>query len=228
MLTLILAESSIELVPNEITGHPAILKWAERKEKDPRELILDQSYHHSAILRLGKSGIGRGRPDIGHFCLLLALGSPLNSDNQLNCFVHTRDDYVITIDPRARLPRNTDRFTALIEQLYQASVVPSSGPPLMKLSRESLKDMLSKISPDNVVALTTMGSPKPMEAVATGLREAERPTLIVGGFPVGHFSDQTMRLASEKFRIDRRKLEAWTVVGRAVYDYEKAIGTDRF
>ena len=189
---------------------------------------MDQSYHHSAILRLGKPGIGRGRPDIVHFCLLLALGSPLNSDNQLTCFVHTRDDHVITIDPRVRLPRNTDRFTALVEQLYQSSVVPSSGPPLMKLRRESLKDLLSKISSDSIVALTTLGLPKPMEAVAAGLREMKRPVLIVGGFPAGHFSDQTMKLASGKFRIDRRKLEAWTVVGRAVYDYEKAIGTERF
>jgi len=228
LLTLILAESSIELVPNEITGHPAILKWAERKKKDPRQLILDQSYHHSAILRLGKSGIGRGRPDIVHFCLLLALGAPLNSDNQLTCFVHSRDDHVITIDPRARLPRNTDRFTALIEQLYQTSVVPSTGPPLMKLRRESLKDLLNKISPDSIVALTSVGSPKPMEVVAAGLQEAKRPVLLVGGFPVGHFSDQTMKMASGKFRIDRRRLEAWTVVGRAIYDYEKAIGTERF
>ena len=228
MLTLILAESSIELVPNEIRGHPAILSWAERKKKDPRELILDQSYHHSAILRLGKSGIGRGRPDIVHFCLLLALGSPLNLDNQLSCFVHTRDDHVITIDPRARLPRNTDRFTALIEQLYQDSIIPSSGPPLLKLGKESLKDLLTKISPDTVVALTTVGSPKPMEAISVGLREAKRPVLIVGGFPAGHFSDQAMNLASGKFRIDRRRLEAWTVVGRAVYDYEKAIGVEPF
>ena len=98
----------------------------------------------------------------------------------------------------------------------------------MKLRRESLKDLLSKISPDSMVALTTLGLPKRMEAVAAGLREAKRPVLIVGGFPVGHFSDQTMKLASEKFRIDRRKLEALTVVGRAVYDYEKAIGTERF
>ncbi|TMI50430.1 hypothetical protein E6H22_01350 [Candidatus Bathyarchaeota archaeon] len=83
-LTLILAESSIELVPNEIAGHPAILSWARRKKKDPHRLILDQSYHHSAILRLGGSGVGRGRPDIAHFSLLVALGSPLtlniNSD----------------------------------------------------------------------------------------------------------------------------------------------------
>ena len=191
-------------------------------------MILDQSYHHSAILRLGKSGIGRGRPDIVHFYLLLALGAPLNSDNQLTCFVHSRDDHVITIDPRARLPRNTDRFTALIEQLYQTSVVPSTGPPLMKLRRESLKDLLNKISPDSIVALTSVGSPKPMEVVAAGLQEAKRPVLLVGGFPVGHFSDQTMKMASGKFRIDRRRLEAWTVVGRAIYDYEKAIGTERF
>src|SRR5436853_6065599 len=187
MLTLILAESSIEFVPNEITGHPAVLKWAERKKKDPRELILDQSYHHSAILGLGKSGIGRGRPDIVHFCLLLALGSPLNSDNQLTCFVHTRDDHVITIDPRVRLPRNTDRFTALGEQLYQSSVVPSSGPRLMKLRRESLKDLLSKIASDSRVALTTMGSSKPIKAVAATLREVKQTVLIIGGFPAGHF-----------------------------------------
>jgi rRNA small subunit pseudouridine methyltransferase Nep1 len=213
MLSLILAESSIELVPNEIAGHPAIIKWAKRKKKDPRKLVLDQSYHHSAILRLGKSGVGRGRPDIVHFSLLLALGSPLNADNQLNCFVHTRDDHVIAIDPRTRLPRNTDRFTALIEQLYQDSVVPSSGLPLLKLKKESLKGLLS--------------TPNPMEAVAAVLREAERPVLLVGGFPTGHFSDGTMKLASEKIRVDRRNLEAWTIVGRAVYDYEKAIGTKR-
>lgn len=228
MLTLVLAESSVELVPNEIARHPAIQKWAERKKKDPRELILDQSYHHSAILSLGESGVGRGRPDIVHFSLLLALGSPLNSDNQLTCFVHTRDDHVITINPRVRLPRNTDRFTALIEQLYQDSVVPPSGPPLMKLRKESLKDLLSKISPDATVALTTLGSPKPMESIAAELHEAKLPVLIVGGFPVGHFSDQTMKTIPSKFRIDRRRLEAWTVVGRALYDYEKAIGTVRF
>jgi rRNA small subunit pseudouridine methyltransferase Nep1 len=228
LLTLVLAESSIELVPNEIEGHSSVRKCAERKKKHPHQLILDQSYHHSAILRLGKSGVGRGRPDIVHFSLLLALGSPLNSDNQLNCFVHTHDDYVITIEPRARLPRNTDRFTALIEQLYQDFVVPSSGPPLMKLRKESLKDLMSKVSPDAAVALTTLGSPKPMESIAAGLHEAKRPVLIVGGFPVGHFSDQTMKLATGRFRIDRRRLEAWTIVGRALYDYEKAIGTVQF
>src|SRR3989442_4644610 len=217
MLTLVLAESSIELVPNEITGHPAILKSAERKKKDPRQLILDQSYHHSAILRLGKSGIGRGRPDIVHFCLLLALGSPLNLDNQLTCFVHTRDDQVITIDPRTRLPRSTDRFIALIEQLYQSSMVPTSGPPLMKLRRESLNDLLSTISPDSIVALTTLGLPKPMEAVAAGLREANRAGFILRGSAAGHFSDRTKKLAAREIRIGCTQLGASTAMCTAVY-----------
>src|SRR5260370_2624977 len=187
MLSLMRAKSSIELRPNEIAGNPAIMKWAKRKKKDPRKLVLDQNYHHSAILRLGKSGVGRGRPDIVHFSLLVALGSPLNADNQLNCFVHTRDDHVIAIDPRTRLPRNTDRFTALIEQLYHDSELPSLGPPLLKLKKESLKSLLSTILPDKVVALTTLGSPKPMEAVAAELRKAERPVLLVVGFPPANF-----------------------------------------
>ncbi len=98
----------------------------------------------------------------------------------------------------------------------------------MKLTKESLKDLLTKISPDAAVALTTLGSSKPSESIAAELYEAKRPALLVGGFPVGHFSDQTMKLTSGKFRIDRRSLEAWTVVGRALYDYEKAVGTARF
>ena len=227
-LTLVLAESSIELVPNEIAGHRAILSSAERKKKDPGRLILDRSYHHSAILRLRGSGVGRGRPDIAHFSLLVALGSPLNAEHQLRCLVHTRDDYVITVDPSARLPRNTDRFTSLLEQLYEESRIPSRGQPLMSLKQETLPNLLNEISSDNVVALTTQGSPQPMEMIADDLEKTRRPVVLVGGFPLGHFSSQTMDALSATYRIDRRRLEAWTVVGRAIYDYERAIGLKRF
>src|SRR2546426_12623758 len=43
VLSLILAESSLELVPNELNNHSAILSWARRKRKTPAELILDQT-----------------------------------------------------------------------------------------------------------------------------------------------------------------------------------------
>ena len=228
VLTLVLAESSIELVPNEIVHHKAILSWAKRKEKDPRSLILDQSYHHSAILRLGLSGAGRGRPDIAHFSLLLAQGSPLNKESELRCFIHTRDNHVITVNPQARLPRNTDRFASLLEQLYKDSVVPVSGTPLMSLKRENLRDLLKDVSSQLVVALTRAGSPENMEVVASELAKVRNPVVMVGGFPVGHFSRNTMSLASQAYCIDNRPLEAWTVVSRTIYDYEKAIGLERF
>ncbi len=215
-------------MPNEIAGHKTVLSAARRKKKEPRKIILDQSYHHSAILRLGQSGVGRGRPDIAHFSLLLALGSPLNAENKLRCYVHTRDDYVITVNPSARLPRNTDRFTSLLEQLYEESVVPSSGAPLMSLKRESLQELLDETSSDLVVALTTRGTAKPMEGVASELAKARKPIVLVGGFPTGHFSRKTIESSSRKYRIDQRPLEAWTIVARAVYDYEKTIGLARF
>ena len=228
VLTLILAESAVELVPNEIAHHPSILASARKKKKEPGELILDQSYHHAAILRLRDAGAGRGRPDIVHFSLLVALGSPLNTENELQCFVHTRNDYLIAVDSRARLPRNTDRFTSLLEKLYEDSVVPSSGQPLMSLKRESLSTLVKKLDLDEVVALSTQGVEKPLEKVTDELGESRRPAVIVGGFAENHFSRQTLRLASETYRIDRRHLEAWTVVGRTIYDYERSIGLKRF
>ncbi len=227
VLTLVLAESAIELVPNELANHPAILSWAHRKRKDSRRLILDQSYHHAAILRLGRLGIGRGRPDIAHFCLLLALGSPLSMMGQLRCFVHTRDERIIRISPRARLPRNTDRFTNLLEQLYEQSVVPPIGPPLLSLESGGLAKIVEEQKGDVVVALTTQGVPRPMPEVARKLTEHKKPILLVGGFAEGHFSKSAMARANESYRIDRRRLEAWTVVARAIYDFERAINLNQ-
>jgi rRNA small subunit pseudouridine methyltransferase Nep1 len=228
VLTLILAESSVELVPNEIAHHPAIIASARKKQKEPSKLILDQSYHHAAILRLRNSGAGRGRPDIAHFSLLTALGSPLNAKRELQCFVHTRDDHVITVDSKARLPRNTERFTSLLEKLYEDSVVPSAGSALMSLSNESLQTLIQRQELDKIVALSTQGIDKRLDKVADELKHFKKPAVLVGGFPDGHFSAQTVKLSAKTYRIDKRRLEAWTVVGRTIYDYEKSIGLKRF
>jgi rRNA small subunit pseudouridine methyltransferase Nep1 len=221
VLTLVLAESSIELVPNELVRHPAILEWAQRKGKDPRSLILDQTYHHSAILRLGARGVGRGRPDIAHFSLLLALGSPLNLSGELKCYVHTRDNNIIDVNSKARLPRNTDRFTSLLEQLYQNRVVPPTGQRLLSIKHGSIGNLLNELS-GMVIALTTMGLPKHMDEVALRLTECHKPVLLVGGFPKGHFSKETLSKVKESYQIYSQGLEAGTVVARSIYDYERA------
>jgi len=227
-LTLVLAESSIELVPYEIAGHPSVVAAARQKKTDPRRIILDQTYHHGAILRLREHGIGRGRPDIVHSCLLLAQASPLNMEGELQCFVHTRDDRVITVRANARLPRNSERFTSLLEQLYEESRVPPTGPALMSIERLSLKRLLEKAKLDAVIALTTQGVESSMEDVARKAAQSRNPAILIGGFSHGHFSPKTLQLAHDKYRIDSRSLEASTVVSRAIYDYEKAIMLKRF
>ena len=223
VLTLVIAESSIELVPREIVGHPAVLNWARRKKKDHSRLILDQTYHYPAMKKLGID-LQLGRPDITHLCLLAALGSPLNLKGELSCFVHTRDNKIVRVDPKTRLPRNTDRFVALLEQLYEQGAVPKNGPHLLTLEQASLGSLFSTIDSDSVVALTTQGMLMSMHAVAEELARKKKPVLLVGGFSDGHFSKQALGLSTEAYKIDRRGLDAWTVVARAVYDYEQAIG----
>ena len=61
----------------------------------------------------------RGRPDIVHFTLLEALGSPLNLEGLLKIYVHTYSGYVIDVRPEVRLPRDCNRFSGLMEQLFQ-------------------------------------------------------------------------------------------------------------
>jgi len=222
LLSLVLAESAIELVPREIAGHPAVRAWSRRKEKPASDLILDQNYHHAAIHRLARMAERRGRPDIAHYCLLLALGSPLNMEGHLRCYVHTVGEKVITVNAEARLPRQSDRFVSLLEQLFSTGAVPPVGEPLLSLSDGSLAEIIRKLNGDYVVALSTLGKPRGMEDVAGLMVDHKHPVLLIGGFSTGHFSKETIALANDVFQIYSKGLDAWTVVSRAVYDYERA------
>jgi rRNA small subunit pseudouridine methyltransferase Nep1 len=91
----------------------------------------------------------------------------------------------------------------------------------MSIKPGSLGDLLDEIS-GVVTALTTKGVPKSMDEVASRLAGHHTPVLLVGGFPRGHFSQETLSKAEESYRIHDQGLDAWTVVARAIYDYEKA------
>ena len=42
MLSLIIAEASLELVPKELIRHPAVTASAKKSEKNPFEMLLDK------------------------------------------------------------------------------------------------------------------------------------------------------------------------------------------
>ncbi len=93
----------------------------------------------------------------------------------------------------------------------------------MTINPGTLRNILDEIS-GIVVALTTTGVSKPLSEAAAELVEYDDPVLLVGGFPTGHFSQKTLSLADKSYKIHSEGLEAWTVVARVIYDFEKALG----
>jgi len=222
MLTLILAESALETVPIELRSNPAIKRHSERKGKHPEYIILDRSYHHTAM-KIIKENLKRGRPDIVHFSLLEALGSPLNKEGLLRVYVHTFDDYVVSVASETRLPKNYNRFIGLIEQLFESGRVPREGSPLLVLERKTLPELVDVVKPSYVIAFSRTGKPSTLEEAISRLKDEKNLAAIIGGFPAGHFSEVTKNLANETICIDPEMLEAWTVTSRLVYEYERAV-----
>jgi len=222
MLVFILAESALEVIPQEIWGHPSVKSYQERREKPLRKLFLDRSYHHAAMLKISNAE-KRGRPDIAYMNLLTVLGSPLNLEGFMETYVHTVDDHVIRIKPLTRLPRNYDRFISLMEQLFEKNQVPETGEPLLTLRKETLPQLLQSLRPDHIVAFTRLGKPKNVEKTVSTLTDFNRPAVLIGGFPHGHLSRTNFQLADENICVDSEMLDSWIVSGRIIYEYERAM-----
>ena len=219
MLDFVLAESALELVPKEIRRTPAVLSDARRRGVDASGILLDRSFHHSAMLRL-KDSEKRGRPDLVHIALLSVTGTPLYLEGKVRAFVHTRDDLVLQIQEKTRIPKNYLRFRGLIEKVLVDR--PSEG--LVKVRSGSLKELVRKsLSADLVVGLSVQGRPMTLDAVGRNLASVRESCVVVGGFPRGHFSPDSLSSFDDLVRIDSRPLEAHVVAARIVYEVEKAL-----
>ncbi len=223
MLTFILAEAAIERVPPEIAESREARKHAGKRRKKPEETLLDRSYHYPAITSLPNQE-KRGRPDIAHFNLLQLLGSPLNKEGLLKIYVHTIDNSVISVNPQTRIPRNYDRFVGLMEQLLDEKRVPPKGEALMKLKRMNFPEMCSTLKLGYLIGLSTSGDSSTSERVASRLAAEDKPGVVIGGFPRGHFSSEVERCFNELVSIDKEALDSWIVASRIVYDYERILG----
>lgn len=223
MLTFILVEASLERIPPEIAGSREAKRHAKRRGKRPEETLMDRSYHHHALGLLPSQG-KRGRPDIVHFNLLQLLGSPLNKEGLLTVYVHTVGDFIISVNPRTRIPRNYDRFVGLIEQLFNEGRVPPRGEVLMELERMSFPKMCNELRLDYLIGLSRTRASSTSEEVALILALKDKPGVVVGGLPRGHFSPKVERCCDEIVSINREGLDSWVVLARIIYDYERAIG----
>ena len=212
-LILVIVEAAVELVPEEIRGHPSVRAEARRRGKRVDEIRLDRSYHHAAMKDLPENW-KRGRPDIIHFTLLETLGSPLNKLGLLETYVQLRDGHIIWINPETRLPRVYERFKGLIEKLYREPVVKVDEKILLKMERKTLKNLIDELRPDLKILLSEDGEEVGWKELGELVTSHQKPMIMVGGFPRGDFSPETKKHADKIVRIWPTPLEAWTVTSR--------------
>ncbi|MEM2123193.1 MAG: 16S rRNA methyltransferase [Candidatus Bathyarchaeia archaeon] len=222
-LIIVLVESALELVPRSIINHPSVVKYARRRGKKADEVLLDRSHHHFAMRGLPEAE-RRGRPDIVHLTLLNILGTPLNKRGLLECYVHTRDDKVVVVDPETRLPRSYDRFLGLVEQLFRFGVVPVDDHPFMEIKDSTLAQLIRDLMPSTVIGLSVMGPPNPLREICESVSKLAKVMVLIGGFPRGHFSDETLGVIDSLYRIHWEGLDSWVVASRVVYQFELSQG----
>lgn len=216
-----LAEAAIETVPAEISGHPAVVSRAHKLGSKASETLLDRSYHHAAMKGLEENW-KRGRPDIVHFALMEALATPLFISGNLDVFVHSYGNKVISIAEGLRIPKSYFRFEGVMASLFRDGVVKSDeGKVLLEMQDGTLEELIRDIEPDRVVGLSSAGVQSSAQEVVAK-NKADHCAFVIGAFPKGHFSEKTTQLFNCTYSIHETGLETHVVIARILYECEKA------
>jgi rRNA small subunit pseudouridine methyltransferase Nep1 len=220
MISLILAESSLELVPEELKSHASVISHAQKLGKKPSEILLDNSWHFAAMKGI-KDEIKRGRPDLVHFCILEATTIPLYQKNKIKIYIHTIDDKVIYLGENVNIPKSYHRFEGLIEKLFLEKTIEANDNILLEIKEKSFSDLIDEINPSKVIGLSSKG--KKLSFENTVLEMPENCCLVIGGFQKGHFSDAVHSRIDQLISIEDSSFEAHVIVARMLYEYEKTI-----
>lgn len=223
MLTIILAEAELELVPENIKMHPQVQSSARNRDRRASRTLLDSSLHHEAMRGLPESD-RRGRPDIVHFALLLALDSALNKADKLRVVVHTRHDERIAIHPDTRLMRHYIRFIGLMESLFRDGGAPRHDPLLVHEPGWTLQRVLEHHATGPIVCFSEKGSPiEPGTWMESKVAQGEDLTIVLGCFPHGDFHQAPESFANEVVGLGGASLSVWTVEAEIIAHYERAV-----
>ncbi len=220
MISLILSESALELVPYELQDHPSVISHAKKLGKHPSEILLDNSWHFAAMKGL-KNEIKRGRPDLVHFSILEATTIPLYYQNKLNLFDNTIDNKLIHFGKNVHIPKSYHRFQGVIEKLFQEKKVLSKNELLLEIKDQTFSELIHEINPSSVIGFSTSGQSSSYQKIASEI--PDNSCIVIGGFQKGHFSDSTQSEITNLYSIGNDSFEGHVIVSRILYEYEKTI-----
>lgn len=218
VLTIIIADAELETIPAEMRDDYSIRKIAGERKKKVDAIILDSNYMHSAIDRYfpGESN-RRGRPDIIHIFLLVAMDSILNRTGNLRVRIHTRNDLVIDISPDTRLPRAYNRFIGLFEKLFAEGKIAADGKTLLQIQKGTLNSAIESHD-ERVLAMAPDAPIKPIDSLISGSGDM---TVIIGGFSEGNYRSNIDKF--EKASIFNEELTIWSVGMEVITQYERVL-----
>ncbi|MHA1681709.1 MAG: hypothetical protein ACTSUE_11925 [Promethearchaeota archaeon] len=234
MIWLIIVETALELIPPVLHKHPSIVSFARKRGKKPSQLLLNTTFHHSAMKNL-QGAEKRGRPDILHLCLLGVLNTPLARIQKcLKVGVHLPFpiERMIAVDERVNLPRAFNRFEGLMAKLLveSDSTIGAEPNPFLEVKKIPLEKFLEKFDPRCIHALSRSGTRGTFLEVVKkdGLKSCGKNqdlVILIGGFQSGHFSKATLQLIppTNIHNISEMPLDAWTVAARAIFLLEMQV-----
>ena len=220
MISLILSQSSLELVPTELKHHPSVISHARKLGKRPSEILLDNSWHFAAMKGI-ENEMKRGRPDLVHFSILEATTIPLYIQNKMKLFVHTIDDKVISFGENVHIPKSYHRFEGVIEKLYQEKKITTNNDILLEIKEQTFSELIDEINPSKVIGFSTKGQNSTYEKIAKEI--TDNTCIVLGGFQKGHFSDSVENKITDLYSVGDESFEGHVVVARMLYEYEKTI-----
>lgn len=220
MLSLVIAESALELVPKKLQKHNSVIASAKKANKKPSDILLDKSLHFAAMKGI-ENEMKRGRPDLVHFSILEAISIPLYFENKLRVFIHTIDDRVIFVGQNVRLPKSYFRFLGLIEKLYSTGKIEENSKKLLEIKNMGFAELLKIIKPRKTIGFSVIGNKTSYDKFAQQLDDDS--CIVIGGFPRGHLSSKITKCCNDIVSVDKIPLEAHIIISRVLYEYEKRI-----
>ncbi|MFH0922982.1 MAG: 16S rRNA methyltransferase [Candidatus Micrarchaeota archaeon] len=213
MITIVFAETSLEIIPQEIQSQPIVKKSAAKREKRPAQLVLDSSLHWQAMEKLALKE-KRGRPDIAHDLLKLAF----DDKSEKRVFVHTINDKAISFAPDWRPPRNYNQFVGLMEELFdKKELKDKAGKTLLKVENKKLGQLLDELG-SNFIVLEAKGELQQLKKFSKTLRNNN--AVLIGGFPHGDFINEAALEKYEKISISTVELTAPIVLSKVLTLWE--------
>jgi len=220
MISVILSESALELIPYELENHHSVISHARKLGKHPSEILLDNSWHFAAMKGI-ENELKRGRPDLVHFSILEATTIPLYLQNKMKLYVHTIDDKIISFGKNVHIPKSYHRFEGVIEKLYQEKKIKANEETLLEIHDKSFSELLDEINPSKVIGFSTKGTLSSYEKIAAKI--SDNACIVLGGFQKGHFSDSIQNKITDLYSVGDESFEGHVVVARILYEYEKTI-----